>query len=61
MSAIKSLDTTGPSPLLRLQELPLSAAPYSITPSTLVDRLWSLSCSSFIIYIHFLKNKTFID
>ena len=42
----KSSDTTGPSPLLRLQELPLSVAPYSITPSALADGLWSLICNS---------------
>ena len=50
--ALKLLDTTSPSSLLRLQELPLSVALYSITPSALVDRLWSLSCSSFILYIY---------
>ena len=59
----KSSDTTGPSPLLRLQELPLSVAPYSITLSALADGLWSLICSSSIIYIYiyFSRNETFID
>ena len=57
----KSSDTTGPSPLLRLQELPLSVAPYSITSLALADGLWSLICSSSIIYIHLSRNETFID
>ena len=52
MGALKSLGTTGSSPLLRLQELPLLATPYSIALSALADGLWSLICSSLIIYIY---------
>ena len=53
----KSFDTLGPSTLHRLLKLSLSAASYSITPSTLIDRLWSLICGSFIIIIIIYSGK----
>ena len=51
----------GPSPLPNINEfintskLPLSAAPYSIAPSTSANRLWSSICSFFFIF--FRKRK----
>ena len=58
-ASAKSLDTTGLSPLLRLQDLSLLAAAYSITPSAPGDRLWSLIYSFSITYIYFDKRDIY--
>ena len=46
---------------INVTKLPLSATPYSIIPSALTDRLWSLIRSSFIIYIFRKKEHLLID
>ena len=56
--SVKSSATTGSSALL--QEFNLSVTPFSITSSVIANGLWSLICSSFIIYI-FLVKGAFID
>ena len=53
----------GPSPLPNINEfintskLPLSAAPYSIAPSTSANRLWSSICSFFLFFFYFFSKK----
>ena len=42
---------------IKLSELPLSTAPYSIAPSALADGFWSLICSFFIIIIFIYSGK----
>ena len=62
-ASARSLGSLGLSALLHvnefinLSELPLSAAPYSISSSALADRLWSMICSFFTIIIFSLFKK----
>ena len=41
---------------IKLSKLPLSTAPYSITPSALADWLWSL-VFSFLSFFFFIQEK----
>ena len=59
----RSSGSLGPSALpyvnqfIKFSKLLLSTAPYSIASSALVDGLWSLTCSFFIIFCLFEKKK----
>ena len=42
---------------IKLSELPLLTAPYSIAPSAPADGLWSLICSFFLLLYLFIQEK----